>query len=111
MADIFDCDARRVGGIPFFLEGKDAQQQVEITSHFAGATFARGPDLRGNILDEPGVPIGKRSLVRADIFLEDVAEAPVEAGEIDANDGIGLAVNGELEELAQKPSELEILFQ
>ena len=57
-------------------------------------------------MDEFRIPIIERPLVSSHLFLNSMAEAPVEAGEINADDGIGLPPHCEFYKLAQKSPEL-----
>ncbi len=47
----------------------------------------------------------------ADVFLDGVAKAKIEAAEINADDNAGFSLNRESEELVEETSEFEIVFE
>ena len=49
--------------------------------------------------------------VRASVLPDGAGKAAVEAGEVNADDRVGLAFQRELEELAEQPAKLEIILQ
>src|SRR5438477_358421 len=111
MADKVDAQFGRVPGVPLLLEWKDAQQQIHVALELAGAGRPRCPDLRRNVLNNPGFPVGKCPPARADISLYGVDEAAIEPGEIHADDQVRLACQGELKEPVEEAFELRVLPQ
>src|SRR3954470_16250611 len=97
MADELNGKVWDMGGIPLLLEWEDAEQQIEVARHFVRTAFPRGPDLRRDILDYFGLPIEKRPR-GADLFSDRMGEPAVEAGKIDTDDRVGLALNRKIEQ-------------
>src|SRR5258707_15542497 len=110
MANVFDVERRDAFGIPILLERENAQKQIEIARHLADAPLARGPDLRRDILDELRRPVIERPAPDANMLLNGMREAAIEPREIDADDGVRLALNHEAQQFVKKSAELRIIL-
>ena len=80
-----------------------------VTRQLISAPLARRPDLGRGIPDNPRVPVVEPIGVRAGVLPDGMGKAKVELGEIHADDGVGLALQCELEELADKYEQFKAL--
>src|SRR5438876_7708764 len=104
--DVQPGHARR---IPVFLEWKNGEQQIDIPGELIGASGPRGPDLGRHVLNDFRIPIEKRPPARANVLFDGAGEAAVKAREINADDDLRLAFDGELEQAVEDAFETEIL--
>ena len=56
MADEFDFEVRFARVVPCLFERKDGEHEVDIAGDLVDARFVPGPDLRGDVIDDFGVP-------------------------------------------------------
>src|SRR5277367_5452578 len=109
MPDKFHAQLRHALRIPILLERENAQEQIVIRRQQIRAARTRRPDLRRDELDDLRIPFRER--IVADVFLDRVPEAQVEAAVIHADDDVRFAFDGEREQLVEQPPELEIILQ
>src|SRR5437879_8492451 len=107
----FDLQRKGALRIPFLLEWENAQQQIEVARHLPDAAFARGPDLRRDILNEFRLPVIEGASPGAHVILYRVAEAAIEAGEIDADDDVRFPLDRESDEPIEECFEFTIILQ
>src|SRR5258708_8528744 len=111
MAEKVDAQVRHRLRVPLLLEWKHREQQVDVSRHFVSAAGARRPNLRRNILNELRIPVEENVLPGANVLFDRVSRAAVEAGLIDANDGVGRAFAGDSSELVEQPPELDVFLE
>src|SRR5467141_1398391 len=78
MSDEFHAEVGNAGGIPIFFKRKDAEEQIEILGHLAGATGPRRPDLWRDVLNDFWVPIVESAPPRPDMLFDGVGKAAIE---------------------------------
>src|SRR5258708_25889256 len=111
MAEKVDAQVRHRLRVPLLLEWKHREQQVDVSRHFVSAAGARRPNLRRNILNELRIPVEENVLPGANVLFDRVSQAAVEAGIIDANDGVWLALARDSSELVEQPPELDVFLE
>src|ERR1035437_276165 len=94
IADKLHAQLRHALRIPGLLEREDAQDQVVVTRHLVSAALARCPHLRRNVLDNRGLPVVEPVGARVCVLLDGMGKAAIEAGEINTDDGVRLALQG-----------------
>src|SRR5882672_3723357 len=106
MSDKFHGQLRGPLPIPRFLERENTEQQIIVPGHLIRATGARGPDLRGDELNEFWIPRNKLRTMFADVAFHDVSELQVEIAKIHADDCVRLVLDGEPLQLEMQAPEL-----
>src|ERR1044071_2457656 len=104
VAHEFNGYLRHAPGIPIFFERNNTQQQIQILRQPVSTSLPRRPDLRRNVLNEPGLPIMKPVRMGASESLDCMSQSAVKTGEIDTDDCVRLALESQIIELLKKPA-------
>ena len=76
-----------------------------VARNFVGASFARSPNLRRNVLNDFGLPIVKPTRVPPNIISNGMGKAQVKSAKIDADNCIGLAAKRQSQEFQEMSTE------
>src|SRR5262245_40661846 len=101
MADKLHFEFRDLSCVPIRLEREQAQNEIIVLGQLKSPIFAGRPDLGGHILNNFRLPAMKPVPADADIVSNRMGKAAVESREIDADDHVRLALDGQTTELVE----------